>query len=364
MTDIIDCDAHVLEPADLWQRYLEPAFRDRAIRVERHDGVEKLIIGEQVVLEGVVAGLGGAEADKSKLFGGELSYLHDNPPDSWDPAARLARMDRWGVDASVMFPTIGILPFPIDDQALASAYCRAYNRWIAEFCQAAPARLFAIALVNWHDVDEAARELERCLALGFRGVFVPPETIGGRRPGDPAFDPIWSRCQEARVPGCFHVVVRFSGAAVPFAEWHQTSPGPLFGFGLGGTAQLMPAIASVVTDGLFERFPRLEIVSVEAGCGYAPYLMDRLDAKYEAFRDLVTLPRRPSEYIRNHCFFVAEQGERTIGSALELVGQDRILWGSDYPHVDALDVAGHLPLEWPILAGNARRVFAIDEPAA
>lgn len=359
LNQVIDCDAHVLEPADLWSTHLEPRFRDRAIRIETREGVERLIIGEQVVLEGVVAGLGGAEADKAKLFGGEMSYLRDNPPDSFDPAARLARMDGWGVHASVLFPTIGILPFPTDDQALASAYCRAYNRWIAGFCETDPTRLYPIALVNWHDVGEAARELDRCIGLGFRGLFVPPETLDGRRPGDPVFDPLWARCQEAGIPGCFHVVVRFSGAAVPFAAWHETSPGPLFGFGLGGTAQLLPAIASVVTDGLFERFPRLEVVSVEAGCGFAPYLMDRLDAKFEAFRALVPLPRRPSEYIRSNCVFVAEQGERTIGSSLALVGEDRILWGSDYPHVDALEVRTHLPWEWPVLADNARRVFGI-----
>lgn len=360
MTPVIDCDAHILEPADLWQRYLEPRFRDRAIRIESRDGVERLIIGEQVVLEGVVAGLGGAEADKAELFGGKLSYVRDNPPDSYDPRARLARMDAWGIEHSVLFPTIGILPFPTDDLDLANAYCRAYNTWMAEFCHADLRRLAPIALVNWRDVEAAAAELDRCLELGFRGLFVPPETVDGRRPADAHFDPIWSRCQEAGVPGCFHVIVRFSGAAVPFAAWHETSPGPLFGFGMGGTGQLIPAMASVVTDGLFERFPRLSIVSVEAGCGFAPYLMDRLDAKYEAFRSLLPLPRKPSEYIRSNCYFVAEQGERTIDMALDLVGRERILWGSDYPHVDALDVAAHLPRDRPVLADNARRVFQLD----
>lgn len=359
MTEIIDCDAHVLEPADLWQQYLEPRFRDRAIRIETEAGVEKLIIGEQVVLEGVVAGLGGAEADKSRLFGGEMSYVRDNPADSYDPSARLARMDRWGVARSVLFPTIGILPFPTEDQELASAYCRAYNNWIAEFCEAAPDRLHPVALVNWHDVDSAVAELERCLERGFKGLFAPPETIGERRPADPHFDRLWAMCEEAGIPGCFHVIVRFGGAGIPFAAWHATSPGPIFGFGLGGTGQLIPAITSVITDGLFERFPRLKIVSVEAGCGYAPYLMDRLDAKYEALGSLVPLPKRPSDYIRENIYFVAEQGERTIDMALELVGRDRILWGSDYPHVDALDVSQNLPRRWPELAENVYRAFPI-----
>ena len=356
---IVDCDAHVLEPADLWQTYLEPEFRDRAIRIEEHDGVEKLVIGEQVVLEGVVAGLGGAEADKAKLFSGGLSYVRDNPLDSYDPSARAARMDAWGIDQAVMFPTIGILPFPTSDQALASAYCRAYNNWMAEFCESVPGRFHAVALVNWYDVESAVAELERCIRRGFRALFVPPETVDGRRPGDAAFDPIWRVCEDAGIPGCFHVIVRFGGAAVPFAAWHATSPGPLFGFGLGGTGQLIPAVASVITDGLFERFPELKIVSVEAGCGYAPYLMDRLDAKFEAFRDLVPLPRRPSEYVRENVYFVAEQGERTIDMALELVGRDRILWGSDYPHVDALNLSEHLPRKWPELAENFLSVFPV-----
>jgi predicted TIM-barrel fold metal-dependent hydrolase len=356
---IIDCDAHVLEPADLWLEYLEPEFRDRAIRVDEVDGVERLIIGEEVVLQGVVAGLGGAEEDKAQLFAGKRSYVRDNPLDAYDPYARLKRMDEWGIEQSVLFPTICILPFPTEDQDLANAYCRAYNNWIADFCQPAQDRLAPIAVVNWHDVDEAARELDRCLARGFKGLFAPPETLGGKRPADPHFDPLWARCEEANVPACFHVIVRFTGAARPFVDWVTTTPGPVFSFGLGGTGQLMPAIASIVVDQLFERFPRLKVVSVEAGCGYAPYLMDRLDAKFDAFRQIIPLERRPSDYIRENCYFVAEQGERTIDAALELVGEDRIMWGSDYPHVDSLEIAANLPRSNDQLGENAKAVFRL-----
>ena len=187
---------------------------------------------------------------------------------------------------------------------------------------------------------QAAGELERCLQLGFRGLFVPPETVAGKRPGNEHFDPLWSRLQDADLPGCLHVIVRFEGAAIPFSAWHQTGAGPVFGFGLGATGQLIPAMASLVLDQLFERFPRLKVVSVEAGCGYAAYLMDRLDEKYHFFRAMVPLPHKPSDYIRRNCYFVAEPEERSIGAMLELVGEDNILWGSDYPHVDSrLDAA-------------------------
>ncbi|MEM8769655.1 MAG: hypothetical protein AAGE43_19650, partial [Pseudomonadota bacterium] len=91
MTRVVDCDAHVLEPADLWETYLEPEFRDRAIRIEEENGVEQLVIGEDVVLQGPVAGLGGAEESKIELFSGQKSYVRDNPLDSYDPSARLSR---------------------------------------------------------------------------------------------------------------------------------------------------------------------------------------------------------------------------------------------------------------------------------
>jgi len=354
---LIDCDSHVLEPADLWKNYLEEKFVDRAIRIEVDDGVEKLIIGEEVVLQGVLAGLGGAHLDKAKLFAPGMRYVDGCPPPSYDPAARVVQMDAWGVTQSLVFPTICILPFPTDDQALANAYCRAYNNWMADFTAQCGGRVWPVAIVNWYDAVGAADELERCVKLGFKGLFVPPETVANKRPGDSHFDRIWAICEESNLPACLHVVVRFSGSAVPFAEWHATSPGPIFGFGLGATGQMIPAITSMVTDGLFERFPKLKVVSVEAGAGYAPYLMDRLDAKYEVFSGMLPLKKKPSEYIRANCYFVAEPLERTVDMALELVGNENILWGSDYPHIDGLaDVSVHPP-QADLLSANAMRVF-------
>ena len=366
---VVDCDSHVMEPPDLWQRYLEPKFRSRAIRIEVVDGEEQLIIGERVVLRRVLAALGGAHIDRVKLFAGGLRYVDGCPPASYQPAARAELLDSWGVDRGVLFPTIGILPFPTEDVELASAYCRAYNTWQAEFSQTIPDRVVPIAVVNWHDVPTAAEELDRCLRLGFRGLFVPPETIAGKRPGDAAFDPIWQRLQAADVPGCLHVIVRFEGAAVPFAAWHQSGASPVFGFGLGATGQLVPAMASLVLDGLFDRFEKLKVVSVEAGCGYAAYLMDRLDEKFHFFRAMSPLQKKPSDYVRRNCYFVAEPEERSIGAMLELVGQENILWGSDYPHVDSrLDAAELIrgsvadleaDAQRRVLGENGARVFGL-----
>lgn len=336
MTLVIDADSHVMEPRDLWLTRLEPAYRDRAIRIEETDGVEQLIIGEQVVLSGTLAGLGGGHLDPADLFGGQLHYEDGCPPGSYDPRARLAMYDEQGITAGVVFPTIGILPFVNDDQDLASAYCRAYNRWQAEFASAAPDRILAMAHVNLLDLDEACRELRWCLDHGFRGVFLPPEPVAGIRPGDPHFDPFWSVVAEAGVPACLHVVVRFGGAGVPFEAWQRSGAGLLFGFSLGATGQVMPAVASMVLDGLFDRHPTLKVLCVEAGCGWAPYLMDRLDDKASHFPALAgLLQRRPSDYLRRNIWWVAEPRERTIDMVCDLVGEDRVLWGSDFPHIDS-----------------------------
>ena len=191
-------------------------------------------------------------------------------------------LDDWQVDCGVLFPTIGILPFPTDDRSSPRPIAAPTTAGRRSSSRARPGRVVPIALVNWRDVDEAVRELEICLKAGFRGLFTPPETIDGRRPGDPHFDPIWRLCEEAGVPGCLHVIVRFGGGGA-FAHWQETRPGTVFAFAIGATGQLIPAVAAMVIDLLFERFPALKIVWVEAGCGWAAYLMDRLDEKHDIF---------------------------------------------------------------------------------
>jgi uncharacterized protein len=370
---VVDMDSHVMEPPDLWTTYLEPRYRDRAIHIRRRaDGVEELVADGKVLLAGRLAGLGGVDHEPEQVFRtGELSYLDGCPPASYDTAARVALLDEWGVDAGVVFPTIGILWDKEDDPELAMAYARAYNNWQWDFASPARGRILPIAQIPLYDVDLAVAELRRCLKLGFKGMFLAPEPVCGKRPSHPDFDPLWRLMVEADLPVCVHLIVRFDRVInLSGTRWWQPEKEPtnaVFSFSLGGTMQLIPAVAALVCDGLFDRFPALKVAIVESGAGYVRYLMDRMDEKYARFGKINPLKRWPSEYVRDNFWFVMDPSEGSIDAQCDLVGEEQFLWGSDYPHIDShadaiAEVHAALaPMSERrrnlVLGGNARRLF-------
>ncbi|MGH7820918.1 MAG: amidohydrolase family protein [Candidatus Binatia bacterium] len=149
--------------------------------------------------------------------------------------------------------------------------------------------------------------------------------------------------------------------------------GLLFGFVLGAPGQIIPTFTTMVLDGLFDRIPELKVVCVEAGCGWAAYLLDRLDEKHAVFRDVMPkLEHRPSEYLRRNVWYVAEPEERTIAAMCALVGEDRVCWGPDFPHIDSTlaaprkireSVAGLTAAERErVLGANAAALFGWSPP--
>ena len=338
---IVDMDSHVMEPPDLWENYLEPRYRDRAIHIRRNsDGIEELVVDDKVLLKGRLAALGGVELPAQTLFTQpDVPYLEGCPLASYDTQARIELLDEWGVDAAVVFPTIGILWDKEDDPELAMAYARAYNNWQWDFASPALDRILPIAHIPLYDVDLALEELQRCLKLGFKGMFMAPEPVCGKRPSHPDFDPLWQELVDADLPVCVHLIVRFTRALnLSATSWWDSEKEPMntvFSFALGGTMQLIPATAALICDGLFDRFPKLKVAIVESGAGYASYLMDRLDEKYDRFGELTNLKRRPSEYMRENFWFVMDPSERSIDAQCDLLGEDHFLWGSDYPHIDS-----------------------------
>ena len=371
---LFDADAHVLEPPDLWDTYLDPAFRHRSIQFRKNaHGTEQLFVDNQLILPNCAAALGGVELDRNQAMDprSPLGYLDGAPRSSMFGPDRIAQFDRWGLGAGLILPTIGIF-WDTQDNALANAYCRAYNDWVYDFQAADRERLVIAAHLNLRDIAGAVQELELRLEQGFKGVFLAPERVDGKGFADPYFDPLWARIQDAGVPLLVHVIVRTRRLVTGFVgDWHDTPSNLTFTFALGAASQVMPACMAMVMDGLFDKFPRLKVVAIEAGCGWAPYAMDRLDEKHRHFRgfDTPLALGRPSEYFRRNLWFVAEPDERTIGACLDLVGEDRVLWGSDFPHIDAnLDAPSLIRArvsglseqrQRAVLGENAHKLFAL-----
>ena len=338
---VIDADGHVLEPADTWERYIDPAFRDRAIRIgTAADGRERLYFDNQEfpMLQGNLGTLGGIEMPKGEFgtYTRDYTYAEGSPPGSYDPSARLKVLAEEGIDRAILYPTIGICwEGEVKDPQLATAYCRAYNRWIAEFCSHAPNQLYGAAHISLLDPEGAVEEVKRARKDGCVGVYLSPDLAarGGRAFVDPIFEPFWNTVSELDMPVGFHVVVRADSAFSRF-----TTPGvpgdSLFWFSFLAI-DVMAAYTSMLSSGLFEKFPQLKCAVLEAGGNWISAWLDRMDHKYEVMQAVVPLTMKPSEYFYRQCIIAMDPDEGMNSEVIQHIGDDYVTWASDYPHIDA-----------------------------
>jgi len=338
----VDADGHVLEPRDVWQRYLEPNLRPRAIRIERDShGVEALFVDGRphMALYGRLGALGGIGMDSEDLMTvGQRSYEDGCPPGGYEPAARLKVMDEEQIDIALLYPTIGIAwEGLVTEPQLATAYCRAYNRWLVDFCSTDRRRLVPIAHISLLDPEGAVTEVERARRDGCAGVYLSPDppSRGGMQFDDPKLARFWSTVQDLEMPVAFHVVARTEN---PLRQWYSSNDGPIgsvvFGFAFLAI-DVMAAFTSMMTRGLFETYPRLRLAVLEAGSNWITAWLDRLDHKSEIMRPFSPMKLLPSEYFKRQCVISAEPDESLTASIVEHLGADYVIWASDYPHLDA-----------------------------
>jgi predicted TIM-barrel fold metal-dependent hydrolase len=371
-TGAVDADGHILEPPDLWETYLEPKYRDRALRlVPDEAGLEELEIGgerSRMSRKGFPSTLGamGDPDLRAMQLDPDRTYLGEAPFGSMDPAERVELLDAEGIDAAVLYTTIGLLwEAELDDAELSQAYTRAYNRWICEFCASSP-RLVPTAHLSLSDPAAAARELERAVGDGARGAYVAPFTHDGRPLGHPDNDPVFAAAQDLDVPFAIH----------PTFEPQWTKGGRM---GTWENVKQLRLLASVTASdgvrqqfttlfdyGVFDKFPRLKVVVLESGGGWIGYWLDRIDAVYghTFIGTRVPLEHKPSDYFRERVWISCDPDERTIPALVERFG-DRFMWASDFPHAD------HTPAyvtDLDELAGafdeSARRMFLGDNVRA
>jgi len=338
---VIDADGHILEPPDLWKQYLEDKYKDRAIRMEKDQTGEYLVIDGRPspTLRGLGPAVGGVGQDYEKLCkAGHFGYF-DGPKGAYEPHARLAYMDQEGIDVSVLFPSLALTwEIEVKDTELAAAYVRAYNNWIVDFCSADPRRLIPVALISTLDMNEAVREVKRAAKLGARGAFMRAAPLSQIPWWDRAYDPFWTVLQDTGMPIGFHVALNeyFLGHQWKMTESVNAIASPLHSYRFTTVAfDVQAAFSSLCQGAVFDRFPELKVLLLETGGGWIAHFLERLDAKHRHLSWRTGLKLSPSEYFRRQCWISFDPDETTIPAMVERCGADKFMWASDFPHFDA-----------------------------
>ncbi len=351
---VIDCDGHVFEPEEVWERHLDPAFRDRRPRIVRDNrGTTRYMLEGRLIPPGEGRGAWAPEGIV------EATTHRDG---GFDPKLRLVDMDTEGIDVAVLYGSFGLALWQAQDPAFAVALCRAYNDWLTEYCRTDPARLKGTPALPLLDMGETLKEARRAVQeLGMVALTLLSNTAG-RGADDPYLDPLYALAVELDVPVTFHagggrfVEERFTNYALS-----HTCAFPF---------DIMYGITCVLCGGVLERFPELRVSFLEAGCGFFPYYLERLDEHFEKRRGEMPIPRRPSEYVEQGRVLVSCEPEETaLAYVCEQLGPDVVLYASDYPHWDAdfpnsvrhIDERRDLPEETrrKILGGNAARFLGL-----
>ena len=185
-------------------------------------------------------------------------------------------MDIDGIDVSIVYPTVGNTFYSIPDGELLNYIFRTYNDWVREFCGANPQRLKGIAMINLDDIDEGVNELQRCANLGFAGAMIsvyPPEDRSYDRK---EYEPVWAAAQDLRMPLSLHVGTNRPGPGQEFADLDSATSASLTNVDYW----VRMSIANMIFSGVFERYPKLQIGSVEMELSWVPHFLDRLDYNY------------------------------------------------------------------------------------
>jgi uncharacterized protein len=399
---IVDADGHVLEHPTAMLDHMPAKYREQCFHVVTDVGGRETLhfMGRTMNANLLsLAGTGGLSlADRERAGRGELRYS-EVKPGAYRPDERLREMAADDIQQAVVYPTLFLGLSGFGDLDFAEAQGDAYNRWVADYCACEPTRLFGIAALVQTDLERAIRMAERAKELGHVGVFLRPNH---NRDGvflcDPSYDRLWAALQDLDLTVGFHpyLVPDLPGACRDLGLGQFVAPGahPLVGTGeealvmgtkglqniffsqaLSNVYDMHTAIAMLICGGVLERFPRLRCIFLEAGGGWIVPWLERLDHHREIFPwDVPQMKLAPSEYFRRQCWISFDPDESTLRLTAEspLVGADRIIWASDYPHPDAKipGVVGELRAamrglsaadQRRILGDNAVELYALPE---
>ncbi|MEZ4281480.1 MAG: amidohydrolase family protein [Myxococcota bacterium] len=361
---IIDADGHVVEPDAVFLERLAPRFRALAPRAVVEGDLFRFRSGEDESF----AIRARPESLSAPRQHGERSGAGSVRAGAHDPAGRLADMDLDAIDQAVIFPTFGLMIQQVKDPEAATALCQAINDWLADYCRAAPERLFGVGVLPQTSASSALAEAKRCIEqLGFRAVWRRPERI----PGTPAlhapeYEPLWSYLEEAGRPLAIHPGLN---GLIPCTELrHRLADDYSAMHAMHFPMEQMFALTELVCFGILDRHPGLRVALLETGAVWALAHLHRLDEHLELFGFPVRPKEKPSDQFRRQGFVSVEEVEPGLAAMLEAYPES-VVFASDYPHGDGVFPGATTELRETttvsehqrraVLADNARRLYAL-----
>jgi predicted TIM-barrel fold metal-dependent hydrolase len=381
-TALIDVDAHLTEPADVWTSRVPSRYLEHVPQMQRNpDGKDVwLLDGNPFYTVGMTA-----TAGWSKPFPEGPPTLDECHPAAFDPRARLDYLDSVGIWAQVQYPNVAgfgsqrFLSIPDDDLKLICV--RAYNDFLRDWASADARRLITVMSTPFWDVDAAVAEVERCAEAGHRGVLftAEPQRFGLPYLGEPHWDPFWAAAQDAGLPIHFHIGGGDAGGT-------SFSPERIAAHGTAGTYAYTSTemflknglqVADLLTSGVLPRFPDLRFVSVESGIGWIPFVLEAVDHSYLEARE----GRRsqwdllPSEYFALQVYactwFETVATTRLLGP----IPVDNVMFETDFPHptclygnvrerIEGAFAGVDAESRHKVLWANAARLYGVDDPPA
>jgi predicted TIM-barrel fold metal-dependent hydrolase len=358
----VDADNHYYEPHDCCSRHLERKYIDagRVCHVARNgDGVDEWRFGDRPLgfhqtTRDLVLPPGAyrpfmSEKARTEDPGPPPKPQSSEIPQFRDKDARVKTLDKQGLQATIMLPSFGIAfeTDTLDDPEAMLANMRAFNRFVEDdWGYHYQERIFGLPHLSLVDLDWAVEELERVISLGAKGIILRAGPVCGRSPADPYFDPFWARVEEAGILTAVHIGV--SG----YTDWFGTQWGedpnvteqtmsPFQFLTCFGTRPIIDTMAAFILHGLYDRFPKLKVASIENGSEWISGLLKSLDkqASLSITSQGASKSARPkalpSDVFKRNVW-VAPFFEDDVPRLVELLGAENVLFGSDWPHPEGV----------------------------
>ena len=341
---VISADCHIdlpWLPEDLFTSRCEPRLKERMPYVTDTDE-GPLWVSKNGARFGLKNGMGSAgrkyvpgQIHRSDRMAEQGLYSDGEKgiPRLSDPDLRLADQERDGIQAEVLYGVLGAT-MRLNDEEASREVLRIYNAWLADFCEKHPDRYAGIANINGSDIEHAITEVQRVADRGVaRGVEI---AITHEMPPlfHPHWHPLWQAIEESGLPLHFHTIGpknTYDFETLRPLQRRQAFAVHITGFQLA----MATVVMEIIYGGVLEAHPKMKLVIGESGIGWIPYLLNHMDLEWEdQFADL-TLTMKPSEYWYRQCF-ATYQSDPVGLRLIDVLGENNIMWGSDFPHPDGV----------------------------